>query len=199
MLRLLNPFSRLKSADALAKEYVELIRTIRNNLPEESRFILDDSKSIYSLYLLGSGGANVKVIHLVRDGKETVNSFKKHGVSFAYGLASWVLTNLFSRLLLWRTRTSYITVNYAELCNDPVGQLARLGEFIGCSNDPADYVQRVRSSTFHVVAGNPLLNEQCNIREFQGIRNTTGKELLLSGSEARIAGVVSTICKPLMH
>ncbi len=198
MSKILNPFSHLTSPSALGKEYIELIKTIKGNLPENCKVILDDSKSIHNLCLLVAGGANVKVVYLVRDAKETINSFKKHGLSFTYGLASWVLTNLFSRLFLWRTKTSYIKVTYEELCNEPVVQLERLGKFIGRSDKTADYVQRVRNTKFHVIAGNPLLNEEGNIREFEGIKKT-GSESLLTRREETIAALVATICRPLVH
>jgi hypothetical protein len=113
-------------------------------------YIVDSSKEIgRSFYLLTRFPAEVKVIHLVRDGRGVMWSVLKRlraGWPFKFMRVAWYsrrywailfLTALFwsfgnalGLLLSYFHKSQILVVRYEDLCNNPGNELARIGQFL---------------------------------------------------------------------
>lgn len=126
-------------------------------------------------------GADVRVIHLVRDGRAVAwSGMKGRGspersefrlprplVGIRFGVA-WSVANLTSEWIARRLGPGQVLrVRYEDLATDPVGQLRRIGAFAGVKLD--DLVRKVEAgeplAVGHNVAGNRLrFREEIRIR-----------------------------------
>ncbi len=112
--------------------------------------ILDSSKNpMRLLYLCASGFFNVKVIHLIRDGRAYLNSTRRPVGMPAQGGATapaqsawratwrWLLTNALSTLLCSRLpQTSWCTIKYEDFANESAAVTQRLCEFLNLNFAP---------------------------------------------------------------
>ncbi len=141
------------------------------------QIVVDSSKSARSTVarsraLLTMGGCDVYVVHLVRNGEDTLRSLAVTGSNWALeghggpkklvtlrAIIGWVLANV-STSLIWRTLRPdrYLLVRYEDLLDDPVATISRIGSFIGLETSGLE--KRVRQGeTFevgHMVGGNRL-------------------------------------------
>ena len=123
-------------------------------------FIVDSSKSTRDctgrpLLLSKTSGIDIKIIHLVRDGRAVGwSAMKKSGsderrrsteikaVNFTRTVLSWAATNLLSiltaRLL---PRGSVMRLRYEDLCSSTDEELRRIGEFAGL--DPGPIIESI--------------------------------------------------------
>lgn len=99
---------------------------------------------------------NVKtyVIHLVRDGKAVVDSFKRRGFGRWRGMITWSAVNLLLVLYLRRRKLPRLRLDYGALCLDTATQCQRLNAFLGLELSPDSLLDDVRSSAYHVFRGN---------------------------------------------
>lgn len=89
-----------------------------------------------------SAGVDVRLLHLIRDGRGYLWSVSgrpdgsglagkgKRGRPVPVRIVQWVLANLASSLLLRRPRDRYLRLRYEDLLSDPAGSLGRLGGFL---------------------------------------------------------------------
>ncbi len=145
----------------------------------EKSIIVDSSKSSYpfacrALALRRLCGLEVKVIHLVRDGRGVIHSklqgdnrkmrigvYEKE-ISGPYrGLIGWNLVNCFSVLSrLFLPKGNYILIRYEDLMSRPEKVLKRLGRFIGV--ELTQSIEAVKESipltVGHLVGGNRIVD-----------------------------------------
>lgn len=141
----------LKSKRQL-RRYADQVESLFRAIADASgkRYVVDSSKSArhYSgrpLALFKHTGLNVKIIHLVRDGRGVGWSEAKcsaspehrrwsewRTVNYLRALASWIVTN---HLALVTTsilpRDAVLRVRYEDLCESPADVVARIGKFVG--------------------------------------------------------------------
>lgn len=134
----------------------------------EASWIVDSSKSFNRLcFLEKSRLFELKVIHLVRDGRGVANSKKsrkqpirqmwnldaKGPKPVAWTTGYWVLVNLICQILrIACFKENSILVRYEDLCLNPNREMTRIMDFIGLSSNQ-DY-GRIPSGTYHNIAGN---------------------------------------------
>ncbi len=163
MLKLLNPFSRLKPDNMVMHEYVKYSKLLfheAQKLNPSVKYLLDVSKSIYNINLLKHAPeVNLKVIHLVRDPMDTCNSFKKHRIGFLYAICSWIMVNLFIKRFIKRTKAESITIEYEDMCKNTNEVFTKINHFLDINIDGSSYVEQVNKRDFHIVTGNPFLND----------------------------------------
>ncbi len=178
MIRLLNPFGSLKARHSKVEDYYEysglLFREAKKRKPTVE-YLLDISKSIYNVYLLKDHpDVKLHVIHLIRNPMDTCNSFKKHQVGTLYAITSWVLVNLFTKILVRRSRLKCLTIKYDDLCSKTEETFESIRRFLGIELNTKEYVNKVNSEDYHIVAGNPFLNNF----SFDGLANRKSKSRL---------------------
>lgn len=94
--------------------------------------VSDASKSPHRLLLLARSGARLKVIHLIRDGRGVVYSYRRKYQSFTVGFGRWILPTLEMQWL--QRKLSYLpwlTVRYEDLVLAPEETLKNIAKFIG--------------------------------------------------------------------
>lgn len=138
---------------ASAEDYAVLSRSLWEVVAEEAgpsaRFIVDSSKTTrHSFFrpmaLRAAAGFDVRVIHLVRDGRGcTWSNLKGSNRSLEAGravqprwvvsrtAASWVLANAGAHVFARRFPESYRRVRYEDLVDTPAATIATLREFLG--------------------------------------------------------------------
>lgn len=101
--------------------------------------LTDSTKVPNRLELLhGSGRFDIRVLHLVRDGRAVVNSYMRKYGSFQLALRRWGSTSVWAlRHRSKFARDSWLRVRYEDLALAPVNTLAEVCEFVGLSYDPA--------------------------------------------------------------
>jgi hypothetical protein len=137
---------------ALLRPYVgqleELVQTIAS--VSGKRYVVDSSKSARhyagrALALSRHTRFNVKVIHLVRDGRgvcwstmrgaaspEARRPSKRQSASYWRALMSWMAANYLALLTTWMLpKDAVLKVRYEDLCESPAMELARVGDFVG--------------------------------------------------------------------
>lgn len=125
-------------------------------------FVVDSSKHpAFALFLSEVLGADLRVVHLVRDPRGVVASWSKpkgYLRSHAPGriIFDWMAYNIASEYL--RTRATYMRVTYEEFILDPPGVLGRILRFAGA--DPGGVDGLGGDGTFnvsdqHALSGNP--------------------------------------------
>ena len=172
-----NAVRRMPADSDQAREYGQTMRAILDHAREQAgvQVILDSSKSARAaaarpLALAKFAKQDVYVIHLVRDGHATVDSYKRHGSNWAQegyikppafqvyrAMLGWRLANQYAaRLQQDLGAERYLKVQYDALVTDPAQTLAQIGAFAGL--DFADTLSRIeRDEPFesdHQVGGN---------------------------------------------
>jgi hypothetical protein len=125
-----------------------------------ARILTDASKFSQRLYLLHRSGLfNIKVIHLVRDGRAVTNSYIQRYASFAGGLRLWITTALSSFYLRHKfKRTDWLQVRYEEFVTKPEDMLKDICTFLGANFEPG--MLAYRTSPYFGVGGNPLVKNR---------------------------------------
>ncbi len=148
-----------------ANHYWTLFECINSLL--ETSVILDSSKTPQQLFFLRKGmGDNqrnqIKVIHLVRDGRATLNSYFKHyhyishDSAFKLGINRWIKTNLSSLALRqFFDSRDWLFLRYEDFVLDFENNLQKLCEFIEI--DPASNCFKSEYDPSKIVSlgGNP--------------------------------------------
>jgi UDP-N-acetylglucosamine transferase subunit ALG13 len=134
--------------------------------------IVDSSKiPSYALLLRRSPSIDVRVVHLVRDSRGVVYSWRKHVLRsdattrpdhmLRYGVASasarYMLYNGLTELLP-RLGVPYLRVRYEDLVEDPEAQVRRILRFAGAKDTGLDFLSGgvATLQAAHTVDGNPI-------------------------------------------
>ena len=133
----------------------QLFETIFQHLPEETDYVVDSSKTARKsffrpLVLSRFVGLEVKVIHLVRDGRGCMwSNLKGSNRKMERGedpnlpfaalrtAISWPLANTGAQLFAhFAESENYLRVKYEDFVNDPDRSLNRIGKFINLDLEP---------------------------------------------------------------
>ncbi|MEE8550243.1 MAG: hypothetical protein V3T08_03210 [Gemmatimonadota bacterium] len=151
--------------------YGALVKMIHWRTAADGRaveYLVDSSKSIAALdELARSPNVKTYVIHLVRDGKAVVDSFKRRGFGRWRGMITWSAVNLLLLLYLRRRKLPRLRLDYGALCLDTATQCHRLNAFLGLELSPDSLLDDVRSSAYHVFRANM---SRASGWEFAGLR-----------------------------
>jgi len=124
---------------------------------QRGRLFLDASKDPVRLkHLLESRYWNIKVIHLIRDGRGTSYSYMRHHKApMAKAARAWHLHQTECDRMIGRLpQNSSIKVHYEHLCVDRKRELARI--FRCLRVDPSEWVRDFRSNEHHILGNNPM-------------------------------------------
>lgn len=128
-------------------------------------WFLDGSKDPVRLkHLLRLGFDRVRVIHLIRDGRGTVNSFRRHEqLSIRDATLEWRQAH--EECLILRRQfdaSSWLQVIYEQMCARPDDHLDRMFRFIGV--DPAEAKPELRGRGHHIIGNAMRLKETNEIK-----------------------------------
>lgn len=170
-MRTLGP-GRLPPPPAFSGDYAQLLRVIqvvaRQTTPE-LEWLVDSSKSLSGLVALAEEPSiDLRVVHVVRDGRGVMASYGSRGLSRSYGVGAWMIGNLSVLAYCRRRALPVLRVDYAQLCTDPAATLTRLGDFLGIQLESHDVGARVASTAYHAYEGNEGVRQ--GIPSFDGIR-----------------------------
>jgi hypothetical protein len=150
-----------------ARRVLERNRTLIETLCElrGTSTFLDGSKDpIRLMHLLRSQAWRVKVIHLIRDGRGTANSYMKHyRANMTVAAFEWRDTHQeCERIKRTLGPAASFTMRYEDLCSDPRGAMEALLAFIGV--DPSRITLDLRSPELHVLGNAMRLRSADEIR-----------------------------------
>lgn len=148
---------------------------------------LDGSKDPIRLkHLHASGLWNVKVVHLIRDGRGCCNSYIKHyQSSMAVAAEEWRKTHdECERMRKLVAPNDWMSMGYEDLCANPTGTIEATFRFIGI--DPKLAPRDLRSTEHHILGNAMRLGSPKEIRQDQKWRTELAKQDL--ATFARVAG-----------
>jgi len=111
--------------------------------------IIDSSKDPKRARILAD---DAFVVHIVRDGRGVVGSFKRKGCGVVRSTLQWLVKNICISFL--RTRMKVIKIRYSDLVRDPTNELKRICDESGISYE--DGMLSLDASGQHQFAGNRL-------------------------------------------
>jgi len=168
-----NPFDRIEVSHPRWKEltswneeeiarWAESNKTLYSSLQQASgaKVLTDSSKVPHRLCLLWKSGLfDIKVIHLVRDGRAVVNSYlRKHG-SFTPAVRGWAFPTLLAYYLHRNfAEDNWLQVRYEELATRPEETLKRICAFLGIYFVPK--MLAYKSHAYIGLAGNRLRHRE---------------------------------------
>lgn len=124
-----------------------------------SSVLVDSSKAWQRLYLLARySSLDIRVIHLVRDGRAVVNSYGRKYESFFRALVRWAVPSMrVERVRRLFTDDEWMTIKYEDLCAHPGDILRAVCRFVGLQfqSDMLEY----RSHRYIGVGGNRMRQE----------------------------------------
>ena len=134
MLTIINPFFK-RNHEKYPTPHGPLFEAVDRRVREyvkSAEFIVDSSKSVYSMYSLArSPNIDLFVFQIVRDGVSVTAFFKKRGDSFIRGMAVWLLSNVFIAISLKRMRPKLLKLGYENLCRNPDVEFNRIQSILG--------------------------------------------------------------------
>lgn len=161
-IHLETPYRSYKKIFCLNKEHIK--RWSHKNLSVLSciskvsncEIIIDSSKEWQRLYLLFlSDVVDLRVIHLVRDGRAVLNSYYKKYGNFRTGYNRWVKSLIYALILrMVLDESIWLHIKYENLATKTEKTLRRICKHAGCkySNDMLDF----RSHSYVGVGGNRM-------------------------------------------
>ncbi|MEX1017261.1 MAG: sulfotransferase [Phycisphaeraceae bacterium] len=156
----------------------QFFTSLHRHLPESIRFVIDSSKtsrsaSLRPILLSRLGGLDIRMIHIVRDGRGcTYSNVKGDNRMMEQGLANarrrlplvrtainWPLANAWAQIFrLVCGRRSYLRIRYEDFVSQPETVLRQVGEFLGMdfSEQIANLLAGQSIPLSHQVSGNRL-------------------------------------------
>jgi Sulfotransferase family len=121
--------------------------------------LVDASKVHHQLYLLYiSRLFNIKVIHLIRDGRAVANSYIRRYNNFTGGIYLWTIINILSLWLRKKLgKENWLQIKYEDLATKPDEILKRICRFLGVSFESG--MLRYRSHPYFGIGGNPNVKD----------------------------------------
>lgn len=127
---------------------------------------LDASKDpIRLLHFLRSGLFDVRAIHLVRDGRAILASYKKRNPDVDHNFAAWkakVVECENVRLLISDVRLH--TLRYEDLCADVPGTLSALFRVVGVADEAGRCHAAAASDSQHIIGHNSRLSGDRSVK-----------------------------------
>lgn len=146
-----------------------LIETLREL--EEAQIVVDSSKAALQLkYLLKNPGLDIKIIHLIRDGRAVATSLIGHGLkrnsreeTVAAAAREWRRSvEAAESLLRLLPRSQWLQIRYEDLCAKPEPVLGDICKFLGMEADSLNL--DFRSSQQHILGNEMRLKSTSEIR-----------------------------------
>ena len=160
------------------EEYNEILNNLYQNIikhtPSETKYVIDSSKtsrdSFFRPFLL-SKNFNVKVIHLVRDGRGCMwSNIKGSNRKMEKGLdpklkfpslrtsISWSLANLSPHIFQYKHNNNYIRIKYEDFVKNPENSLNRIAKYIDIDlSEQINMLKKQKEIPLgHQLAGNRL-------------------------------------------
>jgi len=174
------PHLLFKSKDGEIEFYEESTQALFEAIAETSgkSTVVDSSKEITRGYFLCKNFPNVKLIHLIRSGEETVasnywrmreggyyrilrvnlNTTHFHGLFVFLDSLLWNIGNLLIELVKFISNCEVMEVRYEDLCANPVEEVERIGNFL--ERDVEQVKEKLREDRQlyigHNIAGNGI-------------------------------------------
>ena len=148
---------------SIAERNVTLVETVTKET--NSQILVDSSKLPRRLkYLLRIPDLEVKVIHLVRDGRGVVHTYiHDNGWSVEKSAIEWRLGVIAEEKLLARLdKSMWRQIRYEDLCSNPKNELEKLYVFLGL--DPSQVNLDFRSAGLHIFGNKMRLSSEQAIR-----------------------------------
>ena len=176
----------------IAERNVVLVETLTN--VTNSQILIDSSKLPHRLkFLLRNPELELKVIHLLRDGRGVAHTYiQNNGWSVEKSAIEWRRGVLAAEKLLARLdRGMWRQVRYEDLCSDPQAELEKLCVFLNL--DPGRVNMDFRSASLHVFGNKMRLSSEQAIRldnkwqteltdsQIDTIERLAGKQLIRYG------------------
>lgn len=123
---------------------------------QKGRILLDASKDpVRLMHLMNSGAFNVRVLHLIRDGRGVINSsIKKKGLDTETAAEDWVKTHRqVERLAEKLHEGTYRQVRYEDLCGNTTLECESIFAFLGLEASKATLSME---DTPHHILGNAM-------------------------------------------
>jgi len=131
-----------------------------------AKIFVDSSKNpVHLRYLSKIPGLDVKVIHLIRDGRAFTNSYKKHYPEKTASEAAFEWKQLHKRVervINRYHRGRSLKVHYEDLCDNPEKIMNTIFDFISVS--PNTNWKNFRSKDHHVLGNSMRLKDSSEIR-----------------------------------
>lgn len=169
--------SARKIRDEIARQnqaLIEIICTLQH-----APIFLDDSKEPIRLkFLLAAGIWDIRVIHLIRDGRGVTNSYMRHNkATMAQAAKEWTHTqqecDRMSRLL---GNNLCLPVHYENLCREPGKLLDAISHFLSLYPEPDISSTRIKH----------IMGNQMRLGSLQDIRLDEKWKQTLSAEDLRI-------------
>jgi hypothetical protein len=168
-------FVEAEPSGDFGRRYARLL-SLAGEVSPEARVLVDSSKYLEHLQrLLGAveagalGGAELRVVHLIKDVRSYVASMKR-----IHGLKSWQLfqtsrkwhkSHARIRHFLSSRQVPSLQVGYEELCFEPGAALERICDFAGIEFD--ERMTDLRNSRGHIGLGNSMRNHPEKSRQIR--------------------------------
>lgn len=178
------PGARRELARILSR--IESLAEIVTNI-KQSRIFLDSSKRPErAVFMRRIASFDMRVIHLVRDGRAVSwSNMKNLGLGPEAAAVSWVADNRASELARrYFPADRWMPLRYEDLCTDPPGTLSRIYSFAGLPSD--ERVPELRGGEHHVIGNRMRLSSTSEIRLDERWRTVLTPEQL-STIERRVA------------
>jgi hypothetical protein len=135
---------------ALVEDLGGLLRDHLAPLPAPAPWGWKEPRSLYVLPLLARAFPALRVVHVVRDGRDMAfssnqNQLRKHGAALLgdradavtpdRSLALWTAVNARAAQACAALGDRYLVVRFEDLCHQPVVEAERLLEFLGTGGD----------------------------------------------------------------
>ncbi|SIR46648.1 sulfotransferase family protein [Halanaerobium kushneri] len=163
-------------------EYTEILNDLYKSFieytPTETKYVIDSSKtardSFFRPFIL-SKNLNVKVIHLVRDGRGCMwSNIKGSNRKIEKGLdpklkfpslrtaISWSLANLSPQIFQYKYSNNYIRVKYEDFVENPDKSLSRISKYLDVDlSEQINMLKKQKEIPLgHQLAGNRLRNKK---------------------------------------
>lgn len=132
------------------------------NLQQAGTFLDDSKEPVRLKFLLAAGWWDIRVIHLIRDGRGITNSYMRHNrATMIQAVREWMHTqqecNRMARLL---GNSRCFSVHYEELCHDPEKTLTAIHQFLGLDPDAGSSPKRIK----HIMGNQMRLGSLQDIR-----------------------------------
>jgi hypothetical protein len=149
---------------------------------EKKPVFLDGSKDpVRLLHFARSGLFDIRAIHLVRDGRAIVASYKKRNPDTPGNITLWKSKAIECERVKSLIPAAQIhTLRYEDLCADVPGTLNSLFRFLDVSDESRACQEDTPASSRHIIGHNSRLTSSCEVRvrqEWQSI--LTDEELQL--------------------
>lgn len=156
-------------------EYGRVVGALRRHaLPagDGPRWIVDSSKSLHALDALArSADVELRVIHLVRDGRAVAVSFQKRDRSPLAALLAWALVHTGVLLYTRRRGIPRLGVDYRSLCEDGRATLDRIRRFLDLETPAGKGPPSIGPGPWHLMRCNRDVRRWATgERVFEGLR-----------------------------